>query len=56
MPIMWIGDVLPKIMEQDAGRGYCYAMRNTTWINQSRIEDQCGGILTRQGQPRNAAG
>ena len=25
------------------------------WINQSRIEDQLGRILTRQGQPRKAA-
>ena len=30
MPIRWIGDVLPKIMEQDAGSGYCYAWHAET--------------------------
>ena len=29
MPIMQIGGVLPKTMEQDAGRGYCYARRES---------------------------
>ena len=29
MPILWIGGVLPKTMEQDAGRGYCYARRES---------------------------
>jgi len=27
MPIRWIGDVLPKTMEQDAGRDYCYVRK-----------------------------
>jgi hypothetical protein len=26
---MWIGGVLPKKMKQDAGRGYCYAERES---------------------------
>jgi hypothetical protein len=30
MPIRWIGSVLPKIMEQDAGSGYCYARHAET--------------------------
>lgn len=29
MPIMWIGGVLPKTIEQDAGRGYCYTRRES---------------------------
>jgi hypothetical protein len=29
MPIRWIGGVLPKTMERDAGIGYCYARRES---------------------------
>jgi hypothetical protein len=29
LPTMWIGSVLPKTIEQDAGRGYCYAGRES---------------------------
>jgi hypothetical protein len=29
MPIVWIGGVLPKIIEREAGRDYCYARRES---------------------------
>ena len=29
MPIIWIGSDLPKTREQGAGRGYCYARRES---------------------------
>jgi len=30
MLVAWIGGVLPMALEEDAGRGYCYARREST--------------------------
>ena len=62
MPIMWIGGVLPKTMEQDAGRGYCYARREsnlkhvrleskTTYPAEqyARVRDELNGIAIEPG-------
>jgi hypothetical protein len=30
MLVMWNGGILPMAMEEDAGRGYCHARREST--------------------------
>jgi hypothetical protein len=52
MSIRWIRSVLPKIMEQDAGSGYCYAKRES---NLKHV--RCAQLShPRTGTPRRETG
>ena len=53
MPIMQIGGVLPKTMEQDAGRGYCYARRESN-LEHIRFESKTTHPAERYARAKDA--